>query len=299
MATTVFHIEGGIGKNVAATAVVETYKKKFPKRNIIVVSAWPDVWTRNTDIARFYRIGNTPYFYQDVIKDKRGVEVFMQCPYKQTSHITKKKHLIETWCDMVGVEYKGAVPKLDFNIREIEEGAAYVSQFNDGQKPMLLFQPFGGPGPEHQQHPYSWARDMHPTQAQQIADALHEKFNIVHVCYEFHPQLNNVKRFDQMIGKKALFSMLAHTDKRILIDSSLQHAAAALGLPSTVAWVVTHPDLFGYNIHNNVTTNKGDIKGTIDSYMHDHDFTGVIHECPFGSLDDFHDVDAIVKSVLT
>ena len=39
MATTVFHIEGGIGKNIAATAVVATYKKTKPKRNIIIVSA--------------------------------------------------------------------------------------------------------------------------------------------------------------------------------------------------------------------------------------------------------------------
>ena len=52
MASTVFHIEGGIGKNIAATAVVATYKKAKPERNIIVVSAWPEVWTRNPDIAR-------------------------------------------------------------------------------------------------------------------------------------------------------------------------------------------------------------------------------------------------------
>ena len=42
MATTVFHIEGGIGKNVAATAVTAAYKKSNPKRKIIVVSAWPE-----------------------------------------------------------------------------------------------------------------------------------------------------------------------------------------------------------------------------------------------------------------
>ncbi len=297
MATTVFHIEGGIGKNIAATAVVETYKKSFPKRNIIVVSAWPDVWTQNSDIARFYRIGSTPYFYQDVIKGK-DVEVFMQDPYRQTSHITKKKHLIETWCNMIGLEYSGATPKLDFNIREIEEGRAYIEQFKNDEKPILLFQPFGGPGPDQQQHPYAWTRDIHPTQAQEIVDKLSDNFDIVHVCYEFHPHLDNVHRFHQMIGKKALFSMVAHSDKRIVIDSSLQHAAAALNLPSTVTWVATHPDLFGYNIHNNITTKKEYAKGTIDSYMYDYEFTGVIHECPYKILDDFHDVDAIVKSVL-
>ena len=297
MATTVFHIEGGIGKNIAATAVVATYKKTKPKRNIIVVSAWPEVWTQNPDISRFYAIGNTPYFYQDVIKDK-DVEIYMQDPYKQTAHITKKKHLISNWCDMIGIKYGGEGLKLNFNFREIEEGAAYINQFNDGQKPMLLFQPFGGPGPDHQPHPYSWTRDMHPTQAQQVVDKLVDKFNIVHACYEFHPQLNNVHRFDKMIGKKALFSMVAHSQKRIFIDSSLQHAAAALNLPSTVVWVATQPNIFGYKTNNNITPKAEHAAGTVDSYLYDYDFTGVIHQCPYSNLDELHDVDVIVNSVL-
>ena len=298
MATTVFHIEGGIGKNIAATAVVATYKKTKPKRNIIVVSAWPEVWTRNPDVARFYHIGNTPYFYEDVIKDK-DVEIYMQDPYKQTAHITKKKHLISNWCDMIGVKYKSEGLKLNFNFREIEEGAAYVNQFREGEKPILLFQPFGGPGPEHQQHPYSWTRDMHPSQSQQVVDKLAEKFTIVHVCYEFHPQLNNVHRFDKMISKKALFSMVAHSDKRIFIDSSLQHAAAALNIPATVVWVATQPSVFGYKTNNNISPVTEHPKGTIDSYLYDYDFTGVIHQCPYGNLDELHDVDVIVNNVLT
>ena len=75
MASTIFHIEGGIGKNIAATAVTAAYKKANPKRKIIVVTAWPEIWIKNPDIARFYSIGNTPYFYQDVIKDK-DVEIY-------------------------------------------------------------------------------------------------------------------------------------------------------------------------------------------------------------------------------
>ena len=299
MATTVFHIEGGIGKNIAATAVISAYKKAKPKRKIIVVSAWPEIWTLNSDVARFYRIGNTPYFYQDVIKGK-DVEIYAQDPYKQTAHITKKSHLIKTWCNMTGVKYNNEAPKLEFNFREVEEGRAYVSQFSDGVKPMLIFQPYGGPGPEHQQHPYSWTRDMHPAQAQEVVDKLADKFNIIHVCYEFHPKLNNCHRFDKIVGKKPLFAMLAHTEKRILIDSSLQHAANALELPSTVAWVATQPEIFGYKRHTNFNTKVQYKNGTVDSYLYDYDFTGVIHQCPYKSADyELHDTDAIAQSVLT
>ena len=150
MANTVFHIEGGIGKNIAATAVTAAYKKTHPKRKIIVVTAYPEVWMKNPDIARFYTIGNTPYFYQDVIK-KKGVEVYCQDPYRQTGHITKKTHLVETWCDMVGVKYGGEKTVLNFNFREIDEGQHHMEQLpgRDATKPLLIFQPFGGPGKEH------------------------------------------------------------------------------------------------------------------------------------------------------
>lgn len=37
----IFHIEGGVGKHVAASAVIASYKKAKPKNNIIVVCAWP------------------------------------------------------------------------------------------------------------------------------------------------------------------------------------------------------------------------------------------------------------------
>ena len=296
MASTVFHIEGGIGKNIAATAVTAAYKKAHPKRKIIVVSAWPEIWIKNTDIARFYAIGNTPYFYQDVIKGK-DVEIFHSDPYRMTDHITKKAHLIKTWCKMVGVKHNGEEPILNFNFREVEEGKAYMSQFNDGVKPMMVFQPFGGPGPDHQQHPYSWTRDMHPGQAQQVVDALKDKYNIVHICYEFHPKLENCHRFDKQIGKKAMFSMIAHSEKRLFIDSSLQHAAAALKLPSVVAWVATQPSIFGYKLHTNIGPQKEYLNGTIDSYLYDYDFVGVIHQCPYNSIEELHDVGAIVKSV--
>ncbi len=296
MATTSFHIEGGIGKNIAATAVVAAYKKAKPKRKIIVVSAWAEVWMNNPDVERFYVIGRTPYFYKDIIQGK-DVEVYSADPYRTTNHITKKTHLAETWCDMVGVEYNKEQPKLHFNFREVEEGSAYVNQFKQDGRPAVLFQPFGGPGPDHQQHPYAWTRDIHPTVAQEIVNMLAQKYNVIHVCYEFHPKLQNVHRFDKTVGKKALFAMTAAAEKRLFIDSSLQHAAAALGRKSTVAWVATQPKIFGYELHKNIGPKKEFLDGHIDSYLFDYNFTGTIYECPYSNFNEIHDAKEIVAAV--
>lgn len=289
----VFHIEGGIGKHVAATAVIECYKKNNPEEQIIVVCAWPEVFLLNPFITRVYRIGNAPYFYQDYIYNK-NVKIFAQEPYKQTSHITKQKHLIETWCDMVGVEYDNEKPRVFFNFREFEIGN---SLFTKGNKPVLIFQPFGGPGKDHQSYPYSWTRDIHPSVAQDLVNKLSSKYDIFHICYEFHPVLQNCTRYDKVLSKKVLFNVLAKADARLLVDSSLQHAAAAMNLPSTVVWVATESKIFGYDIHKNIEPENKFLQGTIDSYLYDYNFTGTIHECPYSHPNEIFNVDKIVSTL--
>lgn len=295
--TAVFHIEGGIGKHVSATAVIECYNKANPKSDIVVVSAWPEVFIHNPFVDRVYKIGNTPHFYRDFIYQK-DTEIFAQEPYKQTSHILQTKSLIDTWCNMIGVKYNGEMPSLYFNFREDELGSTLFT--NPTNKPVLIFQPFGGPGASQQETPYSWTRDIHPYIAQQLVDKLNDKYYIVHVCYEFHTRLQNVHRIDKNLQKKVLFSALRQSNARLLVDSSLQHAAAAMNLPSTVVWVATNPKVFGYEMHKNITPifNIKYAEGTVDSYLYDYNFTGPILECPYSSPYEIFDIETILKTVL-
>jgi hypothetical protein len=85
--------------------------------------------------------------------------------------------------------------------------------------------------------------------------------------------------------------LLAVSQKRLLIDSCLQHAAAALDLPSTVLWVATHPEVFGYDMHTNLkpALPMQDLNTNyIDSLFFDYDFNGPEHEYPFESADIFN-----------
>lgn len=290
----IFHIEGGIGKHIASTAVIECYKHQNPDRDIIVSCAWPEVYLHNPYIHRVYKIGNTPYFYEDYIHDK-DVILFAQEPYKTTSHITGKTHLIKSWCDMIGIEYNKEQPKIFSNFREREIASEIIK--NTTTKRVLIFQPFGGPGKEHQPVSYSWTRDIHPYIAQQLVDILNDDYFVVHVCYDYHPRLDNCLRIDQFLQKKVLFNLLYSSQKRLLIDSSLQHAAAALNLPSTVVWNVTNPEMFGYDLHTNIKPVTEFPKGTIDSYLYNYNFTGAIHECPYDNPYSIFDIEKILNSL--
>ena len=84
-----------------------------------------------------------------------------------------------------------------------------------------------------------------------------------------------------------LFWLLQSSNKRILIDSCLQHAAAAMNLPSTVLWVGTSPILFGYKQHLNVVAKlPKKANQLVDSTLFDYQFTGHDFQCPYMELND-------------
>ena len=292
----VFNIEGGIGKHISSTAVVEAYKNNNPSTKIVVVCAWPEVYLGNKKIHRVYRLGNVPYFYEDYILGK-DTEVFAGEVYRQTSHVHKSRHLIQSWCDMIGTKYNGEGPQLPMNMREkayIDPELAAIPK----TKPILLFQPFGGPGKEHQADPYSWVRDIHPEVAQHIVNELKEHYQIIHVCYDFHRKLDGVIRYEKVVPKKNLFNLLRYADRCLFVDSSFQHAAAAIGKSATVVWIGSQPEVFGYDMHTNFKPPVEFPQGTIDSFLHDYNFTGAIHECPYDDISQMFDVNGIVNSLL-
>ena len=68
--------------------------------------------------------------------------------------------------------------------------------------------------------------------------------------------------------------------------------------PSTVVWVATQPEVFGYDMHENFKPPVEFPEGTIDSFLHDYNFTGAVHECPYDDVNQMFDVDGIVNSLL-
>ena len=272
----IFHIEGGLGKHVAATAVAKAIKKTHPTRELLVICAYPEVFLNLSFVDRVYAIGNTPYFYQDYIEGKDSL-MFKHEPYFTTDHIHKKLPLIENWSKLYNLKYKKETPELIFNSVQKDVGIQAWKR----DKPVAVLQTNGGPLND-QQLPYSWTRDMPYSVALNIADQLNKAgFHVIQVCRTGSQHLPNVEVVDKSMTNMELFSMLLVSQKRILIDSCLQHAAAALGLQSTVLWIGTSPKVFGYESHLNIVADTPDGICLPDSYLFDYQFTGTPYECPY------------------
>ena len=106
----IFHLEGGLGKHVAATAVARCIKNNHPDRKLIVVCAYPEIYINLDFVYQVYRIGVTPHFYSNFIKDKDTL-MFKGEPYFTTDHIHKRKILIHSWCNMHSLVYNGELPE--------------------------------------------------------------------------------------------------------------------------------------------------------------------------------------------
>lgn len=286
----VWHIEGGLGKNVAATALLNDLQETYLDRKIIVVASYPEIFLNHPAIHRVYRVGNTQYFYDDYIKDKDTI-VFRHEPYFETQHILKNKHLIANWCKLLDITYDFQTPVLNFNFTQQRNSLKWQRE-----KPILLIQTNGGP--LNSESGYSWARDIPFTLATQLVDKYKDTHHVIQICKPTSFKIADAEVIDYQLQAMDLFTLLAVSDKRILIDSSLQHAAAALNLKSTVFWIATSPINFGYSMHDNIVANTPtNIVKHIDSYLFDYSFDGVIHECPYFSLDEMFNIKNILDKI--
>jgi hypothetical protein len=287
----VWHIEGGLGKNVAATALLPSLAKKYSDRKIVVVASYPEVFLNHPDVYRVYRVGMTAYFYEDYILGKDTL-VFRHEPYFQTGHILKQKHLVENWAELLGVEYKKQLPQVHMNM--VQKNFQFSWKRD---KPVMLLQTNGGLF-SGQQMGYAWTRDMPIELAAWIAEKFVKDYHIIQLTREGTPVLEGVEVVNFAMTNMEMFALVQASEKRVLIDSSIQHVAAGLNKPSTVLWIGTAPENFGYDMHTNVKSlpPKGNTK-LIDAYLFDASFEGVPHECPYNDIQEMFDLQKLEQAL--
>lgn len=285
----IFQIDGGIGKSIAATAVCKAMKRQYPDDKLIVITGYPEVFLCNPYVDKALSFNNLNYFYEDNIAN-REVLTFLHNPYADSNFINHKGHLIEVWCHMFGIKYNGELPELYINATE---QAGYLRNFAS-TKPLMLLQTNGGGG--NQSLPYSWARDIPLSTAQKVVDAFANKYQVVHIRRNDQPSLQHTVPLQSDF--RAIAALIAHSEKRLFIDSFCQHAAMAMGSPSVVCWIGNSPLQFGYPMHLNVVSNAPTIKADLrHSVFSRYNISGTPTEFPYRNESEVFDLDTIIDAI--
>lgn len=284
----IFQINGGIGKVIAGTAICASIKSKYPDSKLIVVSGYPEVLLGNPHVDRAYAFGQQAYFYQEYIENQE-VLILAHDPYLEAKHIKHEEHLIETWCKLYNLPVIKTTGDLFLTQREID----FFSNKYVSDKPILLLQTNGGAESDIK---YSWARDIPSYVVENVIYQFKDEYNVVHIRRDDQPQYEGA--FGVSDTFRSLLVLIQLSEKRLLMDSFGQHAAAALNKPSTVLWVCNKPNVFGYDMHTNIEANAETATAELrNSYLSKYNIGGDPIEFPYNKETEMFNVEQIIKSL--
>ena len=285
----IFQIDGGLGKSIMATAMVKVLRKRYKNAHIVVVTPYSDVFLNNPHINECIRPDHMNGAYLKYIKDQ-NCKIFIEDPYRNTSFLTDKEHLLKTWCKIYGLHYNNEQPELYLTQPEID----YFKPFYETEKPILAIQPHGGP--QEQGFKYSWTRDIPNPTVEQIIEHYVNDYTIIHIKrQDQHIYPNTMQALD---GFRSIAILLQLSKKRLLIDSFGQHLSASLGIKSTVCWVTTKPKVFGYKLHDNIISNSFTKDPQIQNSVYQpFNLAQDISSIPYNDLNEVFDVDKIIESI--
>jgi hypothetical protein len=197
---------------------------------------------------------------------------------------------------MHNLKYNGERPELKFNKLQFDISKTVWSR----KKPLMVLHTNGGMMTTDAK-PYAWTRDMPTDFAQELVDHYKKDYHILQITKVNSPKLKDAEHIyatpQQSLSLMEVFSIFLHSKKRILIDSSMQHATAAMKRKSTVLWNGTSPKVFGYDLHDNICTDIPYNFKLPSSYLFDFDFNGNEVEYPFTDDIKLFDINRIIESV--
>ena len=291
MSYLILSVNGGIGKCIISTAVIEAFAEQRPDKKLIVVSGYPDVFINNPHVYRSFGFGNIQYFYETYIKENES-EIFVHNPYDETDYTYQRKHIIEIWCKLCGLTYdKKYLPKIYLTQREID---FFSKNYANSDKPLFALQTNGGA--DNQNLKYSWMRDIPMMVAEKVVEHFKDKYNIVHLRRQDQIGLNNTIPLTTSIRDLVVF--MSMSSKRLFMDSFAQHLASSLSLPSTVLWIGNSPKVFGYDFNDNIVRNEfTKVPEMRNSFLQEFNIGGEPIEFPYNGEDEIFNVDEIIASL--
>ena len=295
MENIVFIVSDGIGKNIMATAPLRGIRQKYPDSKITIVASHPEVFRGNPHVDEIYAMQATPNFYEN----HKDAMVLCAQPYYHPDYISKKKHLIDCWCEQLDIPCDGEGPEIFLNKLEKEKGLDFIRSKN---RPVLAIQWQGGASPKVAQDgsivtPKMFVRGLHSKVVQNIIATLQEKYHILCLEYSNQPHIMGAEPF--YTNLRDTFSVINSANKLLCIDSFAMHAAKGMGKDSVVCWAGTNPNILGYKSNINIRMNECPDPecGRPNSFLLDVDFKNEPWVCPYGELCTRHDEQDILDAL--
>lgn len=250
-------IEGGIGKCTAFTALTPKLAEKAGE-GIQIYTPYIDVFVNNPEVAMAYE-QSLP------LNDPRIMasdNIFYCEPYK-SNFAFGKQHLIESYCELFGVEYDPQMaPKLyTGHLKERADewlekngvtGKYLLVQFSGGQTPV-------GWQPNNAYASHNPGRNYPPYLAQNVINLLRSEYpnvTILDCTLPNEPAYAGTIKCD--LHWAVVHELMKGAEGFISIDSCMNHFSASAKKRGVVIWGSTRWTQFGYGHNTNLHFHMGE-----------------------------------------
>lgn len=252
-----YMVEGGIGKNIAFTAVIDKLAEKDGEP-IQVFTPYMDVIANNQNVKMGYEGGSIPLTHPEIMKSDN---IIYAEPYK-SNFVFGKQHLIESYCELLNIEYDVDMrPKIysdytsdiakDFLKKREITGPYIMVQFTGGQSPINWQQ-----SPQYMNH--MPLRNYPHFLANKVVQMLREKYPntaIIDCTLPNEPSYPDTNKFEG--PWIVLHELLKNALGFVSIDSMLQHMSTSAGTKGVVMWGSSGWNQFGYPENTNLSFHQG------------------------------------------
>lgn len=243
-------VEGGIGKQVAFTAIINKLRQR-DKSKIRVYSPYYPCFMNNPDVDLVLD-SNSLSSHDPRILESDNIIYFE--PYK-TNFSKGDMHLIQSFCELTGVEYsKSMRPKIYTS--SLKEEVAKWKEKNNIKK-FILLQFTGGQSPLNNSSEYvsmNFDKNYPMYFANYITETLKKKHpDIALLDCTLPNEPSPVESIKCDIAWPAVHELMKEAEGWIGIDSCVNHFSASTGIPGVVVWGNTRWTQFGYTHNKNLT----------------------------------------------
>jgi hypothetical protein len=249
MTKTIFNINGGLGREICYTGVLDKYHELHPEEEIIVISGNTDIFQNKPYIKKIYPL-HSSYLYEDVILT---ADKYIETePYNHIDYFKNKKHITQVLNNMINNIDEPINANINLNDGEITTTETFIKEFKEKhpEKKICLLQAYGASGGYKKQDPTN--RSLTDNETEQVINILKEKnYHIYMVGHDESKGFPNTQLFKGLPLRQTI-ALMKYTDLIVTIDSFTNHVLGMYNKQGIVIWKATNIKNLGYDCNLNL-----------------------------------------------
>ena len=243
--------DGGMGDAICSTAMVESAKKFYPDKKIVVGSTYSEMFLNNPNVDALYSLYDPKDLFEKWVKPlKHFGSVIKRDIYNACAHKLFPGPLSMIWCYLYGVPFHGDNIKVYLTDEENKSAQDYLNSF---PRKVIIIHPTGAKlnfNPDVQITPN---KDWFFEYWDEVVAELTKKYDVIQIGGRNEEQIPGVTTY--LLGgcsPRQSLALVKNCLTYVGVDSFIVHGGAAVGKKGIGLYGRSNPFIAGHEINTNL-----------------------------------------------